>query len=529
MYLRIMRRKNKDGALREYLCVVRSKREGKRVKQLFVGNLGRLDEIRGTEDIDNLVERLSGYCKRVSLYNREGVSNEWSKEYGLVEVYKRLWEELRLGEILRKYLGEHGFGMDVEAAIQAMVIGRLISPHSKLGTYMWREEVYEERWKSLDLQHFYRAMDFLLEKKPNMEVEIFEGLRDLFQQGVDIMMFDTTSICYKGEGEDEILQYGFSRDKRKDLKQIIVGILMTRDGIPIGHEVWPGNTSDIKAFSEIISKVKDRFKINRIIFIADRGMVSKKTLDKLDESKYEYIVGIKMRRLDKTSKFELLSPLGFNKITDTLEVKEKVINGRRYIICYNPEEAEEEARKREYFKKILSEKIDKNTIKDWVIKNGYKKYINITGAEIKLNEERLRKEVIYDGKWILLTNTDFPSRDISFYYKGLWKIERGFRSLKTELETAPVYHWTEPRIRAHIYICFLALVMRIGLEKRIKAIDTKYNFSEVVMDLARIKATKLRINNEELIIRTDLTGNAHVGFKAVNMRVPNKIIFSSEE
>lgn len=529
MYLRTMRRKNKDGAVREYLCVVRSKREGSRVKQLFVGNLGRVDQLQGSEEIDNLVEKLSEYCKRVKLYTAEDINKEWDKEYGLVGVYKRLWEELGLGEILRKYLGERGYEMNVESAIQAMVIGRLINPHSKLGTYEWIEDVYEDKWAGLELQHFYRAMDFLLEEKPKMEVEIFEGLRDLFQQGLDLIMFDTTSIRYRGKGEDDLIQYGYSRDRLKNMKQIIVGILMTRDGIPVGHEVWPGDTSDVRAFEQIINKVKDRFRINRIIFIADRGMVSKKNLDKLDESGYEYIVGIKMRRLDKETKIELLSPVGFNKVARSLEVKEKVVNGRRYIICYNPEEAEDEAQKREYFTKIIKEKVDKNTIKDWIIKNGYKKYIKVTGAEIKLDEDRLRKEALYDGKWILLTNTDFSSREISFYYKGLWQIERGFRSLKTELETAPIYHWTESRIRSHIYICFLALIMRIGLEKRIKAIDSNLNFSDVIRDVGRIKASKLKINNEELIIRTDLTGNANVAFKAVNMRVPSKILFSSRK
>lgn len=529
MYLRTMRRKNKDGALREYLCIVRSKREGRRVKQLFVGNLGRVDQLHGTEEIDNLVEKLGEYCKRVKLYTAEDISNEWDKEYGLVEVYKRLWEELGLGDILRKYLGEYGYKMDVESAIQAMVIGRLISPQSKLGTYGWIDDVYEQRWAGLDLHHFYRAMDFLLEQKAKMEVEIFEGLRNLFQQGLDLIMFDTTSIRYRGKGVDELIQYGYSRDKLKNVKQIIIGILMTREGIPVGHEVWRGDTSDVKAFEQIISKVKDRFKISRIIFIADRGMVSKKTIDKLDESEYEYIVGIKMRRLDKSTRVELLSPLGFNKVARSLEVKEKILDGKRYIICYNPEEAEEDARDREYFMKIIKEKIDKNTIKDWIIKNGYKKYLKVSGAEIKLDEERLRKEALYDGKWILLTNTDFPSRDISFYYKGLWQIERGFRSLKTELETAPIYHWIEPRIRAHIYICFLALVMRIALQKKIKAIDHSLSFSEVIRDVSKIKATKLKINNEEFIIRTDLTGNAHVAFKAVNMRVPNKIIFSAQK
>lgn len=529
MYLRIMRRKNKDGTKREYLCIVRSKREGRRIKQLFIGNLGRIDQLQGSEEIDNLVKRLGKYCKRVKLYTAEDISNEWDKEYGLVEVYKRLWEELGFGEMFRKYLREYGYKMDVESAIKAMVIGRLISPKSKLGTYGWIDNVYEQRWEGLELQHFYRAMDFLLEQKAKMEGEIFEELRDLFHQGLDLIMFDTTSIRYRGEGGDELIQYGYSRDKLKNVKQIIIGILMTRGGIPVGHEVWRGDTSDVSAFTQIIDKVKNRFKINRVIFIADRGMVSKKTLEKLDECKYEYIVGIKMRRLDKGTRVELLSPIGFNKVAESLEVKERVIDGKRYIVCYNPEEAEEEARDREYFTKILKEKIDKNTIKDWIIKNGYKKYLKISGAEIKLDEERLRKEVLYDGKWILLTNTDFPSKDVSFYYKGLWQIERGFRSLKTELETAPIYHWIEPRIRAHIYICFLALVMRIALEKRIKAIDPNLRFSEVIDDVSKIKATKLRINDEEFIIRTDLTGNAHIAFKAVNMRVPNKILYSTQK
>jgi len=205
--------------------------------------------------------------------------------------------------------------------------------------------------------------------------------------------------------------------------------------------------------------------------------------------------------------------------------------GRRYLVCYNPEEAKHEAEKREYFKKIIAKKVMDYSFKDWIVKNGYKKYVTIEGkdCQIKMNEERLEEEKIYDGKWVLLTNTEYSSRDCALYYKGLSQVEQGFRDLKNRIETGPIYHWTTRRIRSHVFICFLALLLKVAFEKALEKIDPEAVYSEVIQALKDVKASKFQVKDREIILRTDLPQKAHLGFKAAGMRIPGDILYLQEE
>ncbi len=197
-------------------------------------------------------------------------------------------------------------------------------------------------------------------------------------------MFDTTGIKYWGEGKDAgILQHGYSKEKRSDLKQIIVGILMTKEGDPIACEIIKGNEADVNSFEKIVEKIKSKYTIGKIIWVADRGMISKKNIERLNELKQEYILGVRMRQFDKQRRKELLNPKDMWEVRDNLYVKEVEKEGEgRYIICYNPEEAANRHHKRIAFKHHLNKKISSRTAKDWMIKNGYKKYIEFEDKSI---------------------------------------------------------------------------------------------------------------------------------------------------
>ena len=163
-------------------------------------------------------------------------------------------------------------------------------------------------------------------------------------------------------------------------------------------------------------------------------------------------------------------------------------------------------------------------MKEWVMKNGYRKYIDITQGEIKLNEERLAKEDLYDGYWVLLTNTKLSSRDVALQYKELWQIEAGFRTLKDELEAGPVYHWKDRRIRAHIFVCFLALVIKCTLKNKLKAIDPNLKWREVFEAIRGIKAVKVSTPRQEIVFRTEFPTVAHYGFKAAGVAPPSRVL-----
>jgi transposase len=530
MFVRIKRSKTSAGKILEYLVVVENKRIQGKVRQRDVANLGRIDLFRNTNLADILVNKIKDYTKTLRLMDMAKTSCDWTREYGIILILRKLWETIGLDKLFKQYLKKYKYRTDLHEAILCLVTSRLISPGSEHHTAKWLGSVYEPTWRNLQLQHLYRALDFIYHHKSDLEKDLFFSAANLFNQELDLVMFDTTSIKYWGEAEDvELLQYGYSKEKRGDLKQLIIGILMTKEGLPVGCEIFPGNTSDLKSFLYIIEKLKEEYKIGKLIWVADRGMVSTDNISKLNELKQEYILGVKMRQFNQEKKDKFLSLDGMFPVRDDLYVKEMVIpNEGRYIICFNPKEAELERKKREFFRQVLEKKIEKSTTKEWIIKNGYRKYIDITQGEIELNEKRLRAENQFDGKWVLLTNSKLDSKRVALYYKDLWQIEACFRDLKHDLETSPIYHWTERRIIAHIFVSFLSLLLKITFTKKLKQIDKDASYQEVFGAVREIKAVQLSEGRKEIIFRTEFLEKAHLAFRATGTAPPPRVISYQE-
>lgn len=533
MYFRVKKQKNSDGQIREYLCVVKGWRENGKVRQKQIANLGRLDLLRESGNLGRLAEKLNELAGRQAWIDwSRDVKSEWSKHFGVIQVLKAIWKRLRISEVLQEEEQMSKQEYSLHDAVMAMVINRLVKPGSKLETWRWKDRVYEPAWEDLNLQHMYRAMDYLVERKDRIEQSLFGRRDDLFGKQLDLVLFDTTTIKYWGEhSNSELLKHGHSKEKRMDLRQIIIGVLMSQDGMPLAHEVWEGNQSDQKSLKVIVRNLQDKYDIGKVVIVCDRGMVSKKNFEEMEQAEYEYIVGVKMRHLDASKKNTLLGMAGFEEVKENLWVKERTLEGRRYLVCYNPEEATREAQRREFFKKIIQKKVMDYSFKDWIVKNGYKKYVTIEGKDwqIKMNEERLEEEKIYDGKWVLLTNTEYSAKDCALYYKSLSQVEQGFRDLKSRIETGPIYHWTTRRIRAHVFICFLALLLKIAFQKALKQADPKAVYSEVLQALKDVKATKFQVKDRELILRTALPEKAHLGFRAAGIRIPGDILYLQEE
>jgi len=525
MYVRIKRIKNSQGQWREYLLLVEGQRVQGRVKQKTIANLGRLDVLTKTNMADVLVEKLAEYTKQKQLMDMAGAVAEYAKEYGAVLVLRRVWESLGFDRFFAECLGRYKYRADLKESLLAMVINRLLEPKSEHAIEKWLKDVYEDRWENIELQHLYRGLDFLEKHWADFEKDFFLKVTDLFSQQLDLIMFDTTTIKYWGEGQEaEILQHGYSKDKRGDLKQLIVGVLMSKDGYPVAVELIQGNTPDVKSFIEAVKKLRTRYNIGKIIWVCDRGMISKKNLEELKEFKQEYIFGVRMRQLDKETRQELLNPKDMWEVKENLYVKEVYKEGvGRYIVCYNPQEKELKHHKRMAFKRHLNKKLAESSPKDWMIKNGYKKYVDFEGT-VQLNEKKLYEEGQYDGYWVLLTNTTMETRDVALRYKDLWQIEHGFRDLKSELETSPIFHYKERRIKAHVHVCFLALILKIALEKKLKALDPKCSYLEVLEALKRIKAVKLTSGKDEMIFRTEFPEKAHLAFKALSLAPPPRVL-----
>ncbi len=525
MFVRVKRRQNKDGTVREYLQIVENKRIDGKIRQRVLCTLGRLDQLREGQ-LDRLIDSLAKFSeKQAVLEQAEGLFAEWSRDYGPVHVFRRVWERVGLARILDKFCSESRVEFDVTEAVFAMVLNRLCNPQSKLGVSEWaREDVYEPRFSELELHHYYRALDFLAQRKETLEEQLFFQGRDLFNQTVDLVFFDTTSSYFEGEGAKEFSRHGYSRDHRPDRVQVVIGLLMRQDGIPIAHEVLPGDTPDIKAFLGIIKRCRHRFNIRRVIIVADRGMVSEKTLRTIEEAGYEYIVGVKMRRVKEVRDIILSRSGRYQKVSENLRVKNVEYNGKRYVVCLNPQEAERDAQVRQQVLEHLEQKLKRGGLKGLIGNSAYRKFLSVSGDTVQIDQERINEEARFDGKYVLRTNTSLPTNEVALAYKQLWMVERAFREMKCTLKLRPMYHWTESRIRGHIMVCFLAFYLEMTLRRMLNEVAPDAEYSKVIRDLNRLKAVKLNVNGKEFVARTELRGDAYLAFKAVGARPPQRVL-----
>jgi len=535
MYIRSKTFTRKNGAQKTYLYLVEARRfkdkdnpKRTKVRQVTIASLGEQDKF--CAKIPQVIQHLSKYLpEKLELLNmaRDLVPDE-ALEYGPRLVFERVWSDLGLEQVINRWQKKSKHQFNLERALFSLVLNRICEPGSELACYdIWADTVYG--LEKFPLHQYYRALDFMLEHKERMEHNLFFNVKDLFNLEVDLVLFDTSSIIYRGEGEAaaEILDYGFSKEKRFDLKQVVIGVLMSKQGLPLGHFVYPGNTNDYSAFDQMLAEARAKFPIRRVVFVFDKGMSSYKNLQKLADVGEEYIAGTRIRQLRADMQEQLLGKTDMRQVKENLWAKEVILDDRRYIVCFNPEWAQKERQKREEIIARLKENLKTKGLKSLLISKEYAKYVTIKADKPKLNEERVKKEELFDGMFVLTTNNqELRAPEVVAAYKNLQKVERAFRCLKSELEIGPIYHYTEKRIRAHIMVAFLALVLRISLEKKLKERADDLSSSRVLADIKKIKAVKFKVKDKEYVMRTEIQGEAYQAFTALNLAPPPRILES---
>jgi len=525
MFVRLKTADNKDGSKRHYLQICENNRIEGKVRQKVLCNLGRVEELQEGK-LDNLIRSLAKFSQNLAVVSAaEDLFAEWSREYGPAMVFRKLWESLGLHDIIHSLLDDREITIDIQEAIFCMVLNRLTDPSSKLGVTEWKDKVYRDEFETLQLSHFYKALDFLDENKNAIEEKLYFRHTDLFTSQLDLVFFDTTTTYVEGgAGAFDLLDYGHSKDHRPDRMQVMIGVLMSRDGMPIAHHVFPGNTADTEAFKEAVTDLKKRFHIQKVIVVGDRGMMGKKTLELLNELGFEYILGVRMRNI-KNGIDLIQSAVPYQEIPGQKNLKIKEIDHPegRYIVCLNEEEAKRDKLVREQIEEKLKNKLDKYGVKELIGNSEYRRYLDIDKESAEISEEKLQKAKVYDGIYILRTNTRLSAEEITKAYKDLWQIERAFRDLKSTLEIRPMYHWKERRIHGHIVLCFLALVLQIRFQKQLSKTTEEYGYIEVMRALRKVNIVKLQVKDEEYLVRTEIQGAATAGFRAVGAKIAERV------
>jgi len=530
----------------QYLQIVENHREGTKVKQHILGTLGRVDQIVGTKEIDGLIAKLSRYSlEALMVITGQSEIQAYSSSIGGALIFERLWNELQIPSIIHKLIEKRKFTFDIERAIFLTVLHRLFESGSDRQCERWKNTQQLSGKDDLSLHHLYRAMYFLGEEtgdqlgrtpfanrciKDVIEEKLFERRIDLFS-GLSMVFFDTTSIYFEGDGGEETGSLGHSKDHRPDLHQMIVGALLNENGEPICCELWPGNTADVSSLIPIVDRMRVRFGISEFCIVADRGMISEKTIAQLKKRKINYILGVRMRKM-KLIREEILSRAGrFEEVRfdvdeeehDPLKVKEVWFDDKRYIICKNERQARKDEATRGAIIESLEEKLQSGA-KTLIGNKGFKKYLAVKRNSVTINKAKIEEEKRFDGKWVLTTSTDLPASEVALQYKELWQVEQVFRDMKSILDTRPIYHQLDETIKGHVFCSFLALVLRKELEKRLEASNLCIEWNDIKRDLSALQEVVLEeSNNRKIAIRTAPQGTCTSIFRAVGIALPPTI------
>jgi hypothetical protein len=512
----------------QYLQIVEAYRQGPKVRQQVVANLGRLDRLLDSGQLEKIVDGLARFSQAYQSYRAfvEGRFDRCvARLWGVPLVFGRLWERQGLPEVLGRLAEGRKFQFDVERAVFAMALHRLCDPGSDLQCSQWVPTVEAPGFSSLRLQHFYRTCGFLSEVRGALEKALFFKDRDLFSQELDLVFLDTTSTYVYRDAESALCRRGYSRDRHPELPQFVLCVAVDRHGWPIAWEIYPGNTADQKAFAHIIAVFRERLRIRRVMVVADRGMISKDTLGLLTdhaEAPFDYIMGCRMRREKEVSEVVLSRGGRYRKVADNLEVKEVTVGDHRYVVCHNPEEAKKDASARESILAKLEEVLSHGP-KSVIGNKGFKRFLKVRKGAVSIDAEAIKREARLDGKFVLRTNTDLSAEEVARSYKSLWRVERVFREQKSTLEIRPIYHHRDDTSVGHIVASFLALRLELDLQRKLEEKGIDVSWPDVMRDLSGVQAVHIDLDGRRFVIRTDLGGWAAKAFAAVGLRAPSRI------
>jgi len=561
VYLRESRRRNKDGTVVSYLQLAHNERHprtGSPVAKV-IHNFGRADLV-DPEALRRLVASISRFVEPEQAAAAAAAGEVEvldSRRLGGAWVLDRLWERLEIGQAIRRAAG--GRRLDGEAAervIFALAAQRALEPASKLAATRWvAERVFIEGCPGFSDDAAYRAMDFLLAALEEIAAEIFYSVAHLLNLDVDIVFVDTTSTYWEMEVAAELAEvagdeddgglpeeqgtrlFGHSKDYRDDLPQVVIAMAVTRDGIPVRCWTFPGNTGDQK----IIRKVKDDlagWNLRRLVWVADRGFASQANRAYLAKGGGHYIHAEKLRNTNAEAAAALSRQGRYRAVAGNLRVKEVWVPARdagaraeRFVVCHNPDQAWRDQLVRDRLVTHLEGLIGGSdawtqrrrdelagSLRD---KPGLRRFLRRTPRGLlRIDKTAIAREAGLDGKWLLRTNDDtLTPDDLAAAYKQLVAVERGWKDMKGALRLRPVYHYREDRIRAHVQLCWLALLLI-----RVAETGTGDTWRNIRHELDRMHLVTLATADGRVAQRSVATPGQQAILHALDLREPPKFL-----
>ena len=545
MYVRRISRKNKDGSVVEYIQLAQNywDQQKKQSQTQVIYTFGRRDEL-DLAAIQRLVHSLS----RLLPPEEASQAQLEAQQHGPVELIssrpaggamtlKGIWKRLCIDKALHKAMKSREFTAPIQEAIFAMVANRALNPTSKLSMVDWaNNNVDLDISEPLQVQHFYRGMDLLLENAELVQKKVFDATASLLNLIVDVIFFDTTNIYFETEdmGGSALQAYGNSKEGRNDSPLVTIGLAVTWQGIPIKCWVLPGNQHDATTVERIQSELAG-WGLNRVIWVMDRGMTSDENKKFLQRGGGDYILGEKLRG-PKASEEALRRGGRYRQVADNLQVKEVYVGHgaakRRYVVSYNPEEAARDQATRQKILDQLSTEMERiehlplnkrpRARKDLLNHKTMGRYVKeLKNGELRIDQAKVKDDAKLDGKHLISSSNDeLSAEQLAQGYKQLLEVERSFRTMKTTLDIRPVYHTKDERIRSHVLLCWLSLLLIRVIER-----ETALSWNKVRTEMERLHLVEFLAENRRVFQYTELSKDQRSILKKLNIKPP-KIIKS---
>ena len=534
MYVRTIKRTNKDGSVVEYVQLAHNEWNKQKgfAQAKVIYSFGRRDQL-DVEALRRLVKSLNRFLGPEDVIQQEHPGEqlrfEKSRQAGGAYLLRALWNRLGMDACLKEAIRDRAFSAPITEAVFAMVANRALSPSSKLAIEDWIEDyVYLGNREKLQVQHFYRAMDFLLDHAEDIQKKVFWVTATLLNLTVDLIFFDTTNTYFETDdpGDSTIKAYGHSKHKREDLPQVTIGLAVTREGMPVRCWVMPGNQHDARSVEKVQEELKG-WNLGRIYWVMDRGMTSTENKQILQRAGGQYILGEKLSG-NATNEAVLSTPGRFRKVRGTLYVKEVVFDHQKYVIVYNPEQAKLDRINREKILTHLEEQLKVTNASGRsrarckaILHGAMGRYVKeLKSGKLAIDRARVKKAEKLDGKYLLSSSDpSLSAEDIALGYKQLLGVERAFRTLKSSLGLRPVYHSKDDRIKSHVLLCWLSLVL-----VRMAEIETGKSWREIRHHMQQLHLIEFSDQSHRVLQHTELTNHQRNILKKLKIKPPKRIV-----
>jgi len=496
MFIRIKKSKNSPKCS---VQIVESKRVDGKVKQKIVKHMGTAMEGEALESLKALAEsvklrmeqsgQLALYDEPVSVseikessVNREAfnvnlldIKEERRVIKGIHDVYGKLYDELGFNGIITN----PARNKRSQEALKEIVLARIANPDSKRASVQSLEESFAVH---LDLNLVYRMMDKIEDKEVlKLNKLVYAQTKSLFKEKIDVIYFDATTLYFESFSEDEFKKNGYSKDGKFNQPQVVLALMVTKEGLPVGYKAFAGDTFDGHTLIPVLKEIKEHYDLDKVVYVADAGMFNKENLkefETLDEHKMTYIVGARIKSMPKVLQDEIKNSDNYTQLDDNTKVATFEYNGKKLLVSHSLKRAKKDKYEREKgIEKLRAKLAKEKSVKTHLSNQGYKKYLQLESSQenvtcdltIVLNEEKIEQDALWDGlKGVITNNDELSDTELLQQYSNLWQVEESFRITKHDLKVRPIYHHKPNRVKSHLAISFMAYTLVRHLEHRVR-------------------------------------------------------------